>query len=403
MKGKFAYMSPEQLSSVRVDRRADVFAASIVLWEMITGQRLFQAADPAAIVGRVLHGEIKAPSTCAPGLPPSVDALVLCGLERRSRRAILDARSTWRARSRACGTPIARPTEVGTWVNRIAGDALKQRAKRLAEIESTGSFSRDGAANALAVLSQLSIDNTGSHSASRSRSGLRPVANAPTSAASVSTSASQGLPAMADADASQAIEAAESKKSHVVRNLFLLVVLLGAGAGAFVWQSGGVVNARARVSAWMHVEPHGVGYGASAKETAAAASTASVAVTTTATAIDITNAPATATTATVARAFTRHRRAARANTEQQQQQPADPPDPVETVTPQVAAPTGNVSARPGQGQVQAVIQPLMKSARGVLQPRRSTHARDDHVSIRRQREGHQRHWVRRRQAARVSA
>ncbi|HSQ67748.1 MAG TPA: serine/threonine-protein kinase, partial [Polyangiaceae bacterium] len=43
LKGKIAYMSPEQISTDSVDRRTDIYAASVVLWEMLTGKRLYQA------------------------------------------------------------------------------------------------------------------------------------------------------------------------------------------------------------------------------------------------------------------------------------------------------------------------------------------------------------------------
>lgn len=386
VKGKFAYMSPEQLSSVRVDRRADIFAASIVLWEMVTGQRLFQAADPAAIVGKVLHGDIKAPSTCAPGLPPAVDALVLCGLERDRDERFSTALDMARAIEKL-GMPIARPTEVGAWVNRIAGDALKARAKRLAEIESTGSFSRDGAANALAALRPIpasgdpwpQIDNTGSHSASQSRSGMRPVgtASAPSypsypsgpslPPSAMSASASHPFAAMSDADASQAIQPPHPK-SHIARNLFLFALLLGVGAGVFVWRSGGVTQARARVASWMHVEPHGVGYGTSTKTATSAA--ASAIATNAINAVDITNAPsapaATLTTAAnTPRSFSRTRTTHTTTTTDTAN--AATPDPVETAAP-VVVPSGNLSARPGQGQVQAVLLSLMKSAKACFNP-----------------------------------
>src|SRR5580700_11191148 len=49
LKGKLAYMAPEQLGGSPVDRRADVFGASVVLWEMLTGQRLFDGADEGEI------------------------------------------------------------------------------------------------------------------------------------------------------------------------------------------------------------------------------------------------------------------------------------------------------------------------------------------------------------------
>jgi serine/threonine protein kinase len=50
IKGKMSYMPPEQLLSREVDRRVDIFAASVVFWEVLTGRRLFQATDPGAIL-----------------------------------------------------------------------------------------------------------------------------------------------------------------------------------------------------------------------------------------------------------------------------------------------------------------------------------------------------------------
>src|SRR5262249_30050893 len=52
VKGKIAYMSPEQLTRGLVDRRTDVFAASIVLWEALTGKRLFAGDDTTDTMGR---------------------------------------------------------------------------------------------------------------------------------------------------------------------------------------------------------------------------------------------------------------------------------------------------------------------------------------------------------------
>ena len=374
VKGKFAYMSPEQLSTVRVDRRADVFAASIVLWEMLTGQRLFQAPDPAAIVGRVLHGEIKPPSQCAPGLPIAVDALVLKGLARDRDKRFSTALDMARAIEKL-NVQIARPTEVGAWVNRIAGDALKARAKRLAEIESTGSFSRDGAQNALAALSQSQVDGTGSHSASQSRSGLRPVGSgasspsmpsvpsvpsvpsAPSVGSLPDSSASASHPSPAMADASQALAAVGPQpKSHAMRNLLLaLVVVCGAGAAA-EWRMH-----------WVHfrkVEPHGESFGTVAQAaTASNAAVATAASTTAASiaAVDITNAPSA--TSTLTRAHAGYHFTPRTNAPQQPDPP--PADP----TPQpVAQPTGPVPMRPGQGQVQAALVALLKSARACFNP-----------------------------------
>ncbi len=351
VKGKFAYMSPEQLSSARVDRRADIFAASIVLWEMLTGQRLFAAADPAAIVGKVLNGLIKPPSQCAPGLPASIDALVLKGLSRNRDQRFSTAIEMARAIEKL-NIALARPTEVGAWVNRIAGDALKQRAKRLAEIESTGSFSRDGAANALAALSQPQIDNTGS--ASQSRSGLRPLGTSPDASASLS----QPFPLMADA--SHAL-AAVQPQSHIARNALVAVALAACAiGGVFAWR----YQSRA-------AQPHGEEFGSTSKIATAAPQIRSGTTTATsadpnAQSTDITNMPTVMNSpnslGSPARGGIVSRAASHPAQTTQTSAPQNDPAP-----PLIAA-TGPLSVRPGQGQVQAALVALLKSARACFGP-----------------------------------
>src|SRR5512133_507114 len=61
MKGKFAYMAPEQLLCERVDARTDVFAVGVLLWECLTMRRLFSGNDIAETAGRLLHTPIQAP------------------------------------------------------------------------------------------------------------------------------------------------------------------------------------------------------------------------------------------------------------------------------------------------------------------------------------------------------
>jgi serine/threonine-protein kinase len=85
-KGKFAYMSPEQLYGQPIDRRADVFALGTVLWEAVTGRRLFKGDDIASTIKRVLELEVPAPSTLVPGLLPVIDALTERALAREKDR-----------------------------------------------------------------------------------------------------------------------------------------------------------------------------------------------------------------------------------------------------------------------------------------------------------------------------
>ncbi|HEY6459702.1 MAG TPA: serine/threonine-protein kinase, partial [Polyangiaceae bacterium] len=87
LKGKYGYMSPEQAKAQPVDRRADLFSAGIVLWEALTGHRLFRGETEFDTIRRIAEGPIVAPSTMVPGLSRELDAVVLKSLERdRERR-----------------------------------------------------------------------------------------------------------------------------------------------------------------------------------------------------------------------------------------------------------------------------------------------------------------------------
>jgi eukaryotic-like serine/threonine-protein kinase len=63
VKGKTGYMSPEQILGEPMDRRADIYAGGVVLWEALTGKRLFDAESDAAIINQVLNARVPAPST----------------------------------------------------------------------------------------------------------------------------------------------------------------------------------------------------------------------------------------------------------------------------------------------------------------------------------------------------
>jgi serine/threonine protein kinase len=83
IRGKPAYMSPDQIQRMPVDRRTDVFAVSVVLYEMLTARPLFHGDNVVALIDAVLNEPIPAPSTHVSGLPEPMDAIVMRGLERR--------------------------------------------------------------------------------------------------------------------------------------------------------------------------------------------------------------------------------------------------------------------------------------------------------------------------------
>ena len=133
LKGKLGYMAPEQARGAPVTRRTDVFAASVVLWETLTGERLFRGDNEAHVLERVLRGDAPAPSVVAPHLPGSLDRIVLRGLRRDPGERYATAREM--AQELEASVGLASAGEIGDWVERVAAQVLDERARRIAEIE----------------------------------------------------------------------------------------------------------------------------------------------------------------------------------------------------------------------------------------------------------------------------
>ena len=85
VRGKIAYMAPEQARGETLDARTDVFALGVVLWESITGQALFDGSSDGAVLLQVMQREIPPPSRFCDGVPPALDDLVLRMLARERR------------------------------------------------------------------------------------------------------------------------------------------------------------------------------------------------------------------------------------------------------------------------------------------------------------------------------
>ncbi|MDH2428697.1 Stk1 family PASTA domain-containing Ser/Thr kinase [Sphaerisporangium sp. TRM90804] len=82
MIGTIAYMSPEQVTAGLADARSDVYAAGVMLFELLTGQQPYQAETPMSVAYRHVHDRVPAPSTLVPSTPPQLDTLVLCATDR---------------------------------------------------------------------------------------------------------------------------------------------------------------------------------------------------------------------------------------------------------------------------------------------------------------------------------
>jgi serine/threonine-protein kinase len=114
--GKVSYMSPEQARGTALDQRSDVFSAGVVLWEALTGQRLFRGAKQshAAALRDVLRKPVPAPSTYRTEIPSALDSVVLRALDRNPSDRFSSAREF--AQALDAVVPLASSSRIGAYL-----------------------------------------------------------------------------------------------------------------------------------------------------------------------------------------------------------------------------------------------------------------------------------------------
>jgi serine/threonine-protein kinase len=121
LKGKLPYMAPEQLLSEPIDRRCDIYAAGVVLWEDLAGMRLFSADSEGAVVKRILAGADKTPRAVDESLPQAIDEVCMTALrtdaDQRFSSAAAFAEALELAAEQA-GVTIATARAVGSYLER---------------------------------------------------------------------------------------------------------------------------------------------------------------------------------------------------------------------------------------------------------------------------------------------
>ncbi len=142
VKGKLAYMSPEQVSGEAVDRRTDIFALGVVLWELTTGQRLFRMDSDIDTLAKVQECIVTPPSAIVRDYPRDLEAIVLKALAKDANHRFQTAREFSRALQAYVlkrGVFIA-SDEVAAYMRAIFSDRIKNRDVYLrwaAEVTST--------------------------------------------------------------------------------------------------------------------------------------------------------------------------------------------------------------------------------------------------------------------------
>ncbi len=171
VRGKFAYMAPEQMRGKHVTRSADIYSAAVVLWELLTGRRLYDAANEAALIEQALHGRPARPSSITE-LSAELDELVLRGLAKMPGDRFSTAFEMASALQRLL--PPATTQEVATWVRSLCAEELAQREALMARIEA-------GIRLSPSVAAAVVEDATGRAGAlEHDATGVRPRARRPT-------------------------------------------------------------------------------------------------------------------------------------------------------------------------------------------------------------------------------
>jgi eukaryotic-like serine/threonine-protein kinase len=215
IRGKLRYMAPEQITNADVDRRTDLYAMGVILWEGLTGRRMYQGLNDGELVTRVIQKvRPDPPSTVhvTPGLTEeqieSADMIVVRALafEPADRFPSADAMAV----SIEKNLPIATKGEVAEWVRSLLGSAMSERNARLTAFE------------------RIQIDPDDLEGVSLTSSRIQPI---PTQLApeTETTDRQSRQPWMEDTGAKAA-----PKQGRARTALLLLAVLLGLVGGGIV-------------------------------------------------------------------------------------------------------------------------------------------------------------------------
>jgi eukaryotic-like serine/threonine-protein kinase len=137
VKGKIAYMSPEQARGQPIDRRCDVWAAGAVAWELLAGHRLFVSDNEVALLLKIVSEPAPLLSEVGVPVPAALEQAVASALTAAAEARCPTAAELARrivAACRASGWALAELEEVGEHVRQLAGSKLATRRARAGEI-----------------------------------------------------------------------------------------------------------------------------------------------------------------------------------------------------------------------------------------------------------------------------
>lgn len=136
LKGKFGYMSPEQARGKAIDRRSDLFALGIVLFELTTSRRLFRGESDIDTLKLVISSRIPRPSSFDPGYPAELERIVLKALERDASRRYQTAAELEQDLRAYLKTErvVVSQGGIGGLLKRVVGDRIEQRRRAVRSV-----------------------------------------------------------------------------------------------------------------------------------------------------------------------------------------------------------------------------------------------------------------------------
>jgi hypothetical protein len=163
VKGKVSYMSPEQCTGGRLDRRADVFALGIILYEVTLLRRLFVGDNDYALMNQVIEGRVPPPHRVVPGYPPRLEAIVMRALARDADHRFDSAAQLQAAIERFAHEQgiVLSPLAVAQWVERRLGPRVAPVAEAPRPPVAAGSVMPRWAIGIAAVILVLGVAGMG--------------------------------------------------------------------------------------------------------------------------------------------------------------------------------------------------------------------------------------------------
>jgi serine/threonine-protein kinase len=170
VKGTGGYMSPEQVRNRQLDGRSDLFSAGVLLYEMLTGRRLFNAVGDAAMMLQIVEGEIPPPRSINPNVPEALEAVVLRALERDLGKRFATGREMAKAIEQAMGHELFDEEKMAALMDEMFAEK-RQKTRALLEYANRDDARISEAASALQDNAGESLMGVGAKGTPKPRSG----------------------------------------------------------------------------------------------------------------------------------------------------------------------------------------------------------------------------------------